>query len=92
MTWGEQNTLGEAFEQMDLSLENGVNFWDTAESIELLKLKHMVNRNYYWKLDAKQKKKRYNTSIQSGWPSRKYMRNGENSFTGKNLEMLFTEV
>lgn len=31
MTWGEQNTEAEAFAQMDLALERGVNFWDTAE-------------------------------------------------------------
>ena len=31
MTWGEQNTQEEGFEQMDFALENGVNFWDTAE-------------------------------------------------------------
>lgn len=31
MTWGRQNTEAEAFEQMDYSLEKGVNFFDTAE-------------------------------------------------------------
>ena len=31
MTWGEQNTQADAFAQMDLALELGVNFWDTAE-------------------------------------------------------------
>ncbi len=31
MTWGEQNTEQEGFEQMDFSLDQGVNFWDTAE-------------------------------------------------------------
>ena len=31
MTWGTQNTEAEAFEQMDYSLANGVNFFDTAE-------------------------------------------------------------
>ena len=31
MTWGRQNTIDEAFEQMNYSLENGVNFFDTAE-------------------------------------------------------------
>ncbi len=31
MTWGEQNTQEEAFEQMDYALAQGVNFWDTAE-------------------------------------------------------------
>tara|TARA_B100001250_G_scaffold408871_1_gene432076 strand:- start:955 stop:2004 length:1050 start_codon:yes stop_codon:yes gene_type:complete len=31
MTWGEQNTQKEAFQQMDYALEQGVNFFDTAE-------------------------------------------------------------
>lgn len=31
MTWGEQNTQAEAFEQMDYALSMGVNFLDTAE-------------------------------------------------------------
>lgn len=31
MTWGEQNSLEEGFEQMDYALEQGVNFIDTAE-------------------------------------------------------------
>ena len=31
MTWGEQNTQDDAFEQMNYSLEQGVNFFDTAE-------------------------------------------------------------
>ena len=31
MTWAEQNTQAEAFEQMDAALEAGVNFFDTAE-------------------------------------------------------------
>jgi aryl-alcohol dehydrogenase-like predicted oxidoreductase len=31
MTWGEQNSQEQAFEQMDHALEQGVNFFDTAE-------------------------------------------------------------
>ena len=31
MTWGNQNTEVEAFEQMDYALDQGVNFFDTAE-------------------------------------------------------------
>ncbi len=31
MTWGEQNSEKEGFEQMDLALAEGVNFFDTAE-------------------------------------------------------------
>jgi aryl-alcohol dehydrogenase-like predicted oxidoreductase len=31
MTWGQQNTQDEGFSQMDLAIDLGVNFWDTAE-------------------------------------------------------------
>jgi len=31
MTWGEQNSQEEGFEQMDYALEQGINFFDTAE-------------------------------------------------------------
>ncbi len=31
MTWGNQNTEAEGFEQMDYALDQGVNFFDTAE-------------------------------------------------------------
>lgn len=31
MTWGRQNTQDEAFEQMNYALDQGVNFFDTAE-------------------------------------------------------------
>ena len=31
MTWGEQNTQKDAFEQMDYTADQGINFFDTAE-------------------------------------------------------------
>ena len=31
MTWGKQNTEAEAHEQMDYAVEQGINFFDTAE-------------------------------------------------------------
>lgn len=31
MTWGQQNTRDEAFEQMDYAIDQGINFFDTAE-------------------------------------------------------------
>jgi len=31
MTWGEQNTQKDAFEQMDYAIDRGINFFDTAE-------------------------------------------------------------
>ena len=89
MTWGEQNTQNEAFEQMDYSLDNGVNFWDTAElyavppKAETYGYTETIIGNWFEKT-----KKRKDVILASkvGGPSRKYMRNGENSFTGKNLE------
>ena len=89
MTWGEQNTQNEAFEQMDYSLDNGVNFWDTAElyavppKAETYGHTDSIIGNWFEKT-----KKRKDVILASkvGGPSRKYMRNGENSFTGKNLE------
>ena len=31
MTWGEQNTMEEGFEQMDYALDQDINFFDAAE-------------------------------------------------------------
>ena len=31
MTWGEQNSIKDAFQQMDYAVDQGVNFFDTAE-------------------------------------------------------------
>ena len=31
MTWGEQNSENEGFEQMDFAYNEGINFFDTAE-------------------------------------------------------------
>ncbi len=89
MTWGEQNTQNEAFEQMNYSLDNGVNFWDTAElyavppKAETYGYTENIIGNWFEKT-----KKRKDVILASkvGGPSRKYMRNGENSFIGKNLE------
>ena len=30
MTWGEQNTQEEAFDQMDFSVDQGINFFDNS--------------------------------------------------------------
>ena len=43
MTFGEQNTQEEGFEQMDYSLDRGINFFDTAELYAVMpEEKHMV--------------------------------------------------
>ena len=89
MTWGEQNTQNEAFEQMNYSLESGVNFWDTAElyavppKAETYGHTETIIGNWF---EETKKRKDIILASKVGGPSRKYMRNGENSFTGKNLE------
>ena len=89
MTWGEQNTQSEAFKQMNYSLENGVNFWDTAElyavppKAETYGHTETIIGNWF---EETKKRKDIILASKVGGPSRKYMRNGENSFTGKNLE------
>jgi aryl-alcohol dehydrogenase-like predicted oxidoreductase len=43
MTFGEQNTQAEAFEQLNYALDQGLYFWDTAEMYQYRpKQKHKV--------------------------------------------------
>ena len=89
MTWGEQNNQNEAFEQMNFALKNGVNFWDTAElySVPPKKdtygLTEEIIGNWFTK---NKKRKEVILASKVAGPSRNYLRDGENSFVGKNLE------
>ena len=44
MTWGNQNTQAEGHDQMDYALEQGVNFFDVAESVSYTHLTLPTNR------------------------------------------------
>ncbi|WP_440655890.1 aldo/keto reductase [Candidatus Pelagibacter sp. HIMB1509] len=89
MTWGEQNTQEEAFEQMDFALGNGVNFWDTAELYAVPPRKETygdteeIIGNWFEKT---KKRKEVILATKVAGPARDYLRNGENSFKGPNLE------
>ncbi len=89
MTWGEQNTQDEAFQQMDFALSNGVNFWDTAELYAVPPRKETygdteeIIGNWFEKT---KKRKDVILATKVAGPARDYLRNGENSFTGPNLE------
>ena len=89
MTWGEQNTQDQAFEQMDFALSNGVNFWDTAELYAVPPRKETygdteeIIGNWFQKT---KKRKEVILATKVAGPARDYLRNGENSFTGPNLE------
>ena len=89
MTWGEQNTQAEAFEQMDYALDQGVNFWDTAELYavppreETYGDTEVIIGNWFEKT---KKRDKVIIATKVAGPARDYLRNGENSFTGPNLE------
>ena len=89
MTWGEQNNELEAFEQMNFALDEGVNFWDTAElysvppKAETFGHTEMIIGSWF---EKNKRRKDVILASKVGGPDRKYIRNGENNFTGKNLE------
>jgi len=89
MTWGEQNTQAEGFEQMDYALDQGVNFWDTAELYavppreETYGDTEVIIGNWFEKT---KKRDKVILATKVAGPARDYLRNGENSFTGSNLE------
>ena len=89
MTWGEQNTQEDAFEQMDYALGNGVNFWDTAELYSVPPKENTYGLTEEiignWFIKTKKRSEIVLASKVAG-PSRDYLRDGENSFVGKNLE------
>jgi len=88
MTWGEQNTQVEGFEQMDFALDQGVNFWDTAEiySIppreETFGSTEKIIGNWFEK--TKKRDKVILASKVCG-PMREYVRGGGNQFGKKNI-------
>jgi len=88
MTWGEQNTQEEGFEQMDYALEQGVNFWDTAEIYsvppkqETFGSTEIIIGNWFEK--TKKRDKVILASKVCG-PMREYVRGGGNQFGEKNI-------
>ncbi|MDC3165585.1 aldo/keto reductase [Candidatus Pelagibacter sp.] len=89
MTWGEQNTQNEAFEQMDFALDQGVNFWDTAELYAVPPRKETYGDTEEiigkW-FEKTKKREKVILATKVAGPARDYLRNGENSFVGPNLE------
>ena len=94
MPWGEQNTQEEAFEQMDYALDKGVNFWDTAElyavppKSETFGYTETIIGNWF---EKNKKREKVILATKVAGPARKYLRNGENSFVGKNLDQAIND-
>ena len=88
MTWGEQNTQDEAFDQMDYALTKGVNFWDTAELYsvppkpETFGHTELIIGNWF-----KKTKKRNEVILATKvcGPMRSYVRGGGNQYGIKNI-------
>ena len=88
MTWGTQNTEKDAFEQMDYSLSEGVNFFDTAElysvppnSDSYGKTEVMIGN---WFEKRKNREKIVLASKVAG-PGCNWIRGGKNNFDEKTI-------
>tara|TARA_B100000941_G_scaffold216302_1_gene159277 strand:+ start:69 stop:1106 length:1038 start_codon:yes stop_codon:yes gene_type:complete len=88
MTWGTQNSEKDAFEQMDYSLAEGVNFFDTAELYSV-----PPNSESYGKTEVmignwfKKRKNREKVILASkvAGPGCKWIRGGKNNFDEKTI-------
>ena len=89
MTWGEQNTQEEGFEQMDFALEKRVNFFDTAELYAIPpkaktygKTEEIIGN---WFKIRKNRKKIILASKIAG-PGLKWIRGGGSQYSPKSIE------
>ncbi len=88
MTWGEQNTQEEGFDQMDYALDKGVNFWDTAELYsvppkpETFGLTEIIIGNWFKK---NKKRKEVILATKVCGPMRAYVRGGGYQYGKKNI-------
>ena len=89
MTYGEQNTQEEGFEQMDYAVENGINFFDTSELYAIppkdktyAKTEEIIGN---WFQKRKNRKKIILASKIAG-PGLKWIRGGGDQFSPKSIE------
>jgi len=83
MTWGEQNTEKEGFEQMDFALDHGVNFWDTAELYSIPPKEETFGHTEIiignW-LKKNHKRDKIILATKVAGPMRSYLRGGGNNY------------
>ena len=89
MTWGEQNTKEDAFEQMNYAVENGINFFDTAELYAVPPKEETYGRteSYIgeWFEQKKNRDKIILASKVTGRSGMKWMRGEETRLDKKNI-------
>ena len=88
MTWGEQNTQNEAFEQMDYSLDQEVNFFDTAELYAIPTKEHTYTKTETmignWFVERKNRDKVILATKVAG-KGVSWIRGGGNQFDSQNF-------
>ncbi len=88
MTWGEQNSQDEGFEQMDYALDQGINFWDTAELYSVppkeATFGHTEKIIGNW-FNKTKKREKVILATKIAGPMRPYLRGGGNQYDIKNI-------
>ena len=88
MTWGEQNSEKEGFEQMDFALSQGVNFWDTAELYSIPPKKNTYGKteevigNWF---EKSKKRSEVILATKIAGPGLSWIRNGEYQYNKKSI-------
>ncbi|HAI96987.1 MAG: aldo/keto reductase [Cycloclasticus sp.] len=88
MTWGRQNTQDEGFEQMDYALEQGINFFDTAEmyavppNAETYGKTETIIGNWF---DARKNREQVILATKIAGPGMAWVREGNNTIDRKNI-------
>ena len=86
---GEQNSKADGFEQMDYAIDNGVNFWDTAEiyAIPMREETYGETENIIgeWFKKTKKRDKVILATKVSGPTSKEYIRGGGCSYDKKSM-------
>jgi aryl-alcohol dehydrogenase-like predicted oxidoreductase len=90
MTWGQQNTEAEGHEQMDYAVEQGINFFDTAELYSVPAHKDTNGSTEriigtWFKKTGKRKDIVLATKIAGYSPGLPFIRNHQLDFTPKNI-------
>lgn len=88
MTWGRQNTQDEGFEQMDYALEQGINFFDTAEmyavppNAETYGKTETIIGNWF---NARKNREKVILATKIAGPGMAWVREGNNTIDRKNI-------
>ncbi len=88
MTWGEQNSQYDGFEQMNYALDKGVNFWDTAEAYSIPTKKTTYGKTEEIIGNWFEKNKKRNEVVLAtkiAGPGLSWIRGGKNQYNKKNL-------